>query len=286
MKNYLDPEAVELPWVETPLFLNGLQKMECPEWYKKHAMEIHNSGYTIIELDVDELLIDNINHDIEKIILDGNFKTNPLMYHYNESPRIVEAWKYSESIITLAKSKKIIELLKFLYRKKAKPFNTNNFIKGSEQPLHSDYIHFGSIPHFYLVGVWVPLEDIHPDSGPLIGVPKSHKLPVIDYISLNLQNPNNMKELEQRYRVYEGYIQSLVENLDLQKKEFIVKKGQVIIWAANFLHGAKKINNHNLSRKSLAFHYHFEGQKYYNPNFSNPRYGDYQYRDLTNHSIM
>ena len=84
----------------------------------------------------------------------------------------------------------------------------------------------------------------------------------------DLDFDTNMNELEQRYRVYEEYIQSLVENLDLQKKEFIVKKGQVIIWAANFIHGAKKINNHNLSRKSLAFHYHFEGQKYYNPNLN------------------
>ena len=48
----------------------------------------------------------------------------------------------SKTIKELALNKKILTLLNFLYRKKPVPINTINFIKGSDQPLHSDYIHF------------------------------------------------------------------------------------------------------------------------------------------------
>jgi len=32
-------------------------------------------------------------------------------------------------------------------------------------------------PEGYLVGAWVAVEDIHPDSGPLVYYPGSHRLP-------------------------------------------------------------------------------------------------------------
>ena len=48
----------------------------------------------IIDLDIDDL-IDNANNDIEKAIKKKSFKTNSAAYHYNDSPRIVEAWKFS-----------------------------------------------------------------------------------------------------------------------------------------------------------------------------------------------
>ena len=52
-------------------------------------------------------------------------------------------------------------------------FFYNKFYWGSEQPFHSDYIHFGSMPHKYLVGAWVALEDTHKNNGPLTVVPGS-----------------------------------------------------------------------------------------------------------------
>ena len=43
------------------------------------------------------------------------------------------------------------------------------------------------------MGVWIPLEDVHPDSGPLVGIPESHKFPIVDYNYLNLELPKTNK---------------------------------------------------------------------------------------------
>ena len=51
--------------------------------------KLNEDGYCIIDLDIDDL-IDNANNDIEKAIK-KSFKTNSAAYHYNDSPRIVEA---------------------------------------------------------------------------------------------------------------------------------------------------------------------------------------------------
>ena len=64
-------------------------------------------------------------------------------------------------------------------------------------------------------------------------------------------------------------------------KELIIKKGEIIIWDANLLHGAFKIKNKKLTRKSLVFHYHFAGcERYYNPIYSYSSKNIYALRDL------
>ncbi len=44
-------------------------------------------------------------------------------------------------------------------------------------------VHFNSIPQRFMCGVWVAMEDIAPDNGPLHYYPGSHKLPFYDMIA-------------------------------------------------------------------------------------------------------
>ena len=44
-----------------------------------------------------------------------------------------------------------------------------------------------------------------------------------------------------------------------------VKKGDIIIWHANLIHGGSKRNNINLTRKSVVMHYFFENCTYWTP---------------------
>ena len=90
---------------------------------------MHEQGYSIINLGISNKIIDKLNRDIKSLVISKNYKTNPKYYHYNKSPRIVEAWKYSKNVSMLAKNKKILYLLKFLFDSKPIPFSTINFIK-------------------------------------------------------------------------------------------------------------------------------------------------------------
>ena len=129
-------------------------------------------GYAILDLKLDDIL-DTVNKKIDQKIEEQNIKKNPDFFHYNKSPRIVEAWKDVDEVTQLCNNHNVISFLKDVYERDPLPFSTINFINSTEQPLHSDYIHFGSVPELFLTGVWIALEDIHPDSGPLVVIPKA-----------------------------------------------------------------------------------------------------------------
>lgn len=271
---------IDEPWFESPFFYQIL-KSKKNRSFKKYAIDMHEKGYCVLDLNLHDKFIDNINKDIGKSLGVGDFKTNPKIYHYNKYPRIVEAWKFSKNVAKLANNNKLKKFLSFLYDSKPLPFSTINFIGGSEQPFHSDYIHFGSMPHKYLVGTWVALEDTNSKNGPLTVVPGSHKLSLLDYQDLKRKKATNMNELEKNYRVYEEYIKNIIKYKKLKTKELHIKKGQVIIWAANLLHGGIKMKSYKLTRKSQVIHFHFASNKInYNPGFSDPKKGLYVERKL------
>jgi len=92
--------------------------------------------------------------------------------------RVHDAWKFDANAKALAVNARVLELLSRLYGRRAWPFQTLNFPVGTEQHYHSDSVHFSSYPERFMCGVWVALEDVHEDAGPLLYYPGSHKWPV------------------------------------------------------------------------------------------------------------
>lgn len=237
-------------------------------------------GYAILDLELNDIL-DTVNQKIDEKIADQNIKKNPDFFHYNKSPRIVEAWRDIEEVGQLCQNSKVINFLKEVYERDPLPFSTINFINSTEQPLHSDYIHFGSVPELFLTGVWIALEDIHPDSGPLVVIPKSHELDVVSLDTLNLNVPKNNKELKENYTKYEDYIEDLVTKSGLERTPVTLKKGQCLIWHANLIHGGSPIKNPELSRRSLVTHYHYSDCVNYNPSFSSKKNNIFAVREIS-----
>ena len=237
-------------------------------------------GYLIIDIDDGEVDLDKIKNDMDEINSSSQKKLNPKIYHYNEFPRLIEGWKQSDEIKKLALHSKVLSCLNDLYGNKAIAFSTINFTKGTEQPLHSDYFHFGSMPELMLAGVWIALEDINPDSGPLSIVPGSQNGPIILPEDLGINNPpRSTAEVKKNYTVYEQWVRNYIESSKLKITTPKLKKGEALIWAANMLHGAFEINNKMLTRYSQVTHYHFENFQFlYNPNFSSRK--KYVFRDI------
>jgi len=244
-----------------------------------HKAEFQELGYTILDLELDDIL-DTVNKKIDHKIEEQNIKKNPDFFHYNKSPRIVEAWKDIDEVKQLCQNLHVINFLKDFYDRDPLPFSTINFINSTEQPLHSDYIHFGSVPELFLTGVWIALEDIHPDSGPLVVIPKSHNLDIVDLDTLNLNVPKNNKHLKENYTIYEDYIDNLVDESGLERMPVHLKKGQCLIWHANLIHGGSPIKNSKLSRRSLVTHYHYSDCENYNPSFSSKKNNIFAFRDI------
>lgn len=275
-----------LPITENPNFDEIIKDMNLDESQKESMHKFYKDGYIVIDLELDGSFIENIVNDLKKIIETNNYKTNYSTYHYNDSPRIVEAWKESENIKKLVWHKKVISTLKQIYHRNPIPFSTINFIKGTSQPMHSDNIHFDTIPPRWLTGVWVALEDVDDANGPLIVYPGSHKLKTATLNELNLPvaNRENLKEV---YSKYEDEVGKIILKNNLKPKALTIKKGMAIIWSANIIHGGKLIKDDKRTRQSQVTHYHYEGcEKYFNPLYSEPHNGKYKERFLDEIKIL
>ena len=92
--------------------------------------------------------------------------------------RLQDGWKFDEDVLSLATNATVLEILSTLYGRKAWPFQTLNFPLGTQQHYHSDAVHFSSVPERFMCGVWVALEDIGEEQGPLEYYPGSHAWPI------------------------------------------------------------------------------------------------------------
>ena len=227
-----------------------------------------NDGYVIIDCD-QKSIIETIEKKFEKLLQSGDYNTNAKIYSYNDKPRIVDAYKKIEEIVEFSRNKILTNFLKKFYNSDPLPFSNILFKFGSEQPLHSDYIHHGTYPELLLCGTWTAMEDIQKDSGELVLVPKSHKFDIFKYSKFGCTKPKSLDEIKKNYNIYEDWVKDLIKRNGLEVKKIYPKKGETIIWDANLLHGGASINKNNQTRKSFVIHYTFKKVNlFYNPTFS------------------
>ncbi len=175
--------------------------------------------------------------------------------------RVQDAWRQAPAVRALAAHPKVLRLLTAAYGRAAFPFQTLNFKHGTQQPLHSDCIHFSSLPERFMCGVWVALEDIHPDAGPLTYRPGSHRLPIVTMQTAGLNAGVAAPEDYDRL-----YVPAIAAQADaFPAREAVLKKGQAFVWAANLIHGGAPILDAARTRQSQVTHYYFEGCQYYTP---------------------
>jgi len=274
---FTNKNALNVPWVESPFFYQLLSNSDLTAEQREQAIQFHEKGYVVLDLELTDDFLKHVIDEMYAAVTRDNVTKQAEFYTYSDSPRIFEEWRNSDAIRELCLNKKLIDTLEFLYAKEALPFSTINFIKGSNQPLHSDAIHFHTIPQLWMSGVWVALEDTTLENGTLNIVPGSHRWPVFDYDSLKLPHPDTMKDGEkENYRIYEEFVRKLVDANHAQIVPVPLRKGQALIWAANLLHGGMQIVDENSTRLTQAIHYFYKDcTKYYHPMFSKPYEGKY-----------
>lgn len=151
---------------------------------------------------------------------------------------------------------RINRVMSVLLGARAKPFQTIIGHKASQQMEHSDSIHMTTYPAGYLAATWIAYEDIHPYSGPLVYYPGSHKLPYLLSEDLGIPAGAGYGAYNTHY---EPTIQRVIAEHGLKPAHFLAKKGDILVWHANLLHGGSKLADGKLSRKALVCHYFAEG---------------------------
>jgi ectoine hydroxylase-related dioxygenase (phytanoyl-CoA dioxygenase family) len=175
--------------------------------------------------------------------------------HPTPDNKLLFANRVSAEIRAITYEKRLTDLLSFLLDKEVVPFQTINFLYGSNQRAHSDSIHMTTYPLGYLIAVWIALEDTNLDNGPLFYYPGSHRLPYLLNNDFN-EGETSLRLGKKDYVDYEDKMEALIAKKGLQKEVFLAKKGDIFIWHANLIHGGLPVVNPTLTRKSMVIHYY------------------------------
>ena len=218
------------------------------ESVKSKLLPWSSEGYVVLDAFFSEQEVDAFNKEVVDLL-----EKKKVKFRYQN--KIMFAIRDSVLLRNAGDHKKLLNILNVLLGKKVNLFQSINFLTGSQQHTHSDSIHMSTFPYGNLIAIWIALEDITADCGPLHYYPGSHKLPYMMNGSYGNAGTNHRLG-KKNYADYTQHIQSVITKNNLTKKIFLAKKGDVFIWHANLLHGGEKVTNSKSSRKSMVFHYY------------------------------
>jgi len=253
------------PWFETDDYESYIARSGFDGPTSDFVRHMAEHGYALIDLgDEARALCDKASADAERY------------FRRHGVQRVQDAWYRSRAIRKLAAWPKVRDLLRAAYGRDPFPFQTLNFLAGSQQALHTDTVHFSSVPERFMCGVWIALEDVHEDAGPLIYHPGSHRLPIM---TMRDAGVNHAPPTPDDYG--QSFVPRFAERIAasaLPEHRALVKKGWAFVWAANLAHGGAAIARPGATRKSLVVHCYFEDCLYYTPMTSDEVGGHYDLR--------
>jgi len=244
------------------------------------AIDLNERGYAVLDFPDAEIdkRIDRIKANLGPRYSGIDF-ADPQSDKTQGQRRIQDAWKFDDDVRAIAANHAILKLLGKLYGRDAFPFQTLNFPVGTQQEAHTDAVHFSSLPERFMCGVWLAMEDIGPEAGPLFYLPGSHRWPTLSNSLIGRRGFSS--ELHSAQDPFAQGWKALREAYGTVEETFIARKGQALIWSANLLHGGSYQADRNQTRWSQVTHYYFDNCIYYTPAFSDEALGRLALRKLT-----
>jgi hypothetical protein len=217
-----------------------------------HLQHFLEKGYFVLEDFVAPQTCDQIVADLDSCLAKGIFQ-----YRF-KGQRVEHLYKHSKATYGLWTDPRILRILSAIFDDVALPCQTLNFIHGSEQDVHQDTIHLTPYPAGYMCGVWVALEDIHPDAGPLQVYPGSHRLPRL-YTAVTGMRKVRDDDWSQFPELFTPRLKQMLAEAGIEPFYYTPRRGTVLIWHENLAHGGSPRNNHDLTRQSIVSHYFARG---------------------------
>lgn len=211
--------------------------------------EFGDKGYTILRGFFSKEKVDGINSEIGELLAAGKVS---LRY---ANRKVMFSHHTAQTVNELGNDPRLKELLNGILDGPPVLYQSINFpFHGSEQRAHSDSIHLTTYPRAGMVGVWIALEPIDENNGPISYFPGSHKLPY----AMNDAYDNEGNQFligDKDYIAYEDMIEEKMKGTSYEEKLFLAEPGDVLIWHANLIHGGRSHIDKDRTRKSLVLHY-------------------------------
>jgi len=210
-------------------------------------------GYLVLADLLDEDLLRQINAELDEAVtkkLEG--------YEFGSSQRIHQLHEHYPGVRKLWGHPRILRILSLIFEQPARPCQSLTYIFGSQQSAHQDTIHLTPFPAGYMCGVWTALQDVEPDSGELEVYKGSHRLPRVYMNDAGCHKIINGDLSEYNSRVVPIW-NNMLTNGKFERIVYRPKKGTVLIWHENLMHGGSVRIDKSLSRRSIVTHNFADG---------------------------
>ena len=267
-----DPERPlprERIWIDRPDALERAKREAPTAEVGSHAIELIENGYTVIPGCVPprdrEAAVNGFRSWCER-----RFKeVSEYRVEMNRIPRIINLHREVPELLRLfSNNERALAVQDFCFGYRTSLYTSLFYETGSEQSLHRDAPYFRTEPENFFFGMWIALEDVDLDNGPLLIVPGSHRVRPIDPAALGaarrrrgLDIPPICAEL---WSEYQALVQERCREANLSvARPLQVSCGDTILWHPLAFHGGKSISDPGRTRMSIVFHTTPEGVPVY-----------------------
>jgi hypothetical protein len=163
--------------------------------------------------------------------------------------RLVNFHLKSDALLSIGLTNVLHEAVSKFFRRPSSIYTSLFYKHGSQQDAHIDTPFFWTRPFNLYTGVWVALEDVSENAGPLFYYPGSHNFFNSEKSLTDLYLSCN-KDLNTMF----SKMREAVE-VNLKPVRLILKKGDAVIWHPGILHGGTLANDPFATRYSAVFHF-------------------------------
>jgi ectoine hydroxylase-related dioxygenase (phytanoyl-CoA dioxygenase family) len=232
--------------------------------------EWRERGVVIFERVVDEALIDALLNDIEYLRrhhrdfeLGAELKgVQKSIAEFSATELDSDGVKFNSihsislAAAMLSLTGEVTTFLRHIFESPPCVLQSLTFYRGSQQPAHIDYPYVRCQTRLaHLAASWIPLEDIHADSGPLAYYPGSHRTELSGFFDWGQGSILLEPGSERSPQEFADYLRSRMRACGIERKIFLPKRGDVLLWHGNLVHEGTVIQDPARTRKSYVTHY-------------------------------
>lgn len=252
-------------WVDV---LRAKQQRGLPEEIALQIFRFVRDGYVVLPGAVPPDVVDRLNQEIERAwqAPDGAGLTMITYLPGGNGPsvlpldakqqhgltKLVDAFVGLEVARVAATAPPVVAFLAAIFGEPPRVIQQLHFTMGSQQPIHKDtaYVKVDTDP-MGLAATWLALEDVREGTGELEYYVGSHHAPDYKFGGVNKWEVGEEEE-DARFL---ACLQADAATYGFEKRSFLGKAGDVLIWHADLAHGGAPISRPGQTRRSLVTHY-------------------------------
>jgi ectoine hydroxylase-related dioxygenase (phytanoyl-CoA dioxygenase family) len=263
-----------LTWIDQPdADIDGFVKNSKRTYsfdLRRKLHEWRDTGIVVFENAVDTKLIKQFQADLDHLrahntdydlVVGIGEQTRPVASFTKaelESDRIrfTQAHTISHAARRLSLTREVAEFLEAVFASPPCVEQSLTFYKGSQQPIHIDYAFVRAHTKLaHLAASWIPLEDVHPDSGPLAYYPGSHMTDISGFFDWGGGSITQEPDSERNAMQFARYLRDKMQEAGIKPVTYLPKQGDVLLWHGALAHAGTAITDPNRTRKSYVTHY-------------------------------